>query len=216
MSPDKFSAELIMGAVLAGGLSRRMGTDKTTLELAGRPLVTWNLAKLVEVFESTVVVAPLKPAFESLGVEVLPDRTPGCGPLGGIETALHRAAGRDVFIIACDMPFVPKEIIRYLVNLFFDVRRARSKGSPTAVVPLSDDRFQPLCAAYSSECLPSVRQALWSRNWSVSEWVDSIGAEKVEVQKGLDSDVSRLFLNVNETSDWTMAQRFIAESKGSL
>jgi molybdopterin-guanine dinucleotide biosynthesis protein A len=89
--------------VLAGGLSSRMGRDKSRLRLGGQSL----LARVRSVAART-----------PYPVRVLRrDLVPRCGPLGGVYTALKTTPSESVLFLACDMPFITGELIARLVKL---------------------------------------------------------------------------------------------------
>src|SRR5882762_7843363 len=111
---------MIAGYVLAGGGSTRFGQDKALVEFDAKPM----LARLVEllggVTKSTKVVA-VRGKYEAFGVEIVEDRWPGEGPLGGIITALEDGAGSAArsewnLIVSCDMPFLTPEWMRYMAT----------------------------------------------------------------------------------------------------
>ncbi|KPF91690.1 molybdenum cofactor guanylyltransferase [Novosphingobium sp. AAP83] len=78
---------MILGAVLAGGLSTRFGSDKALAELGGRTLLARAVDALSGVCETVVVVGR-----DVASVQTLPDwPSAGMGPLGGIAAALHHA-----------------------------------------------------------------------------------------------------------------------------
>jgi molybdopterin-guanine dinucleotide biosynthesis protein A len=135
----------VIVAVLAGGRGRRMGGPKPLAELAGRPLVEHPLAAAAAAGLHAVVVAkrgtPLPPGLE---VWREPDRP--VHPLLGIVTALERAGG-PVVVTACDMPFVPAELL------------ARLAAGPEAAVR-AGERLEPFPARYEPAWLPALRAAL--------------------------------------------------------
>jgi molybdopterin-guanine dinucleotide biosynthesis protein A len=94
------------GAVLAGGASRRMGVDKATVTIDGRPMVARVVAALDDAGSlRTVVVGGDRATMTGLGLVHVADRWPGAGPLGGIATALAELATRQevVVVLACDL-----------------------------------------------------------------------------------------------------------------
>ncbi len=133
---------MILGAVLAGGSSRRMGADKALVEVAGRPMVAWVSAALGEVADRVVVAGRTHPV---LGVDPLPDPVEGpVGPLAGLAGALGEAAaiGADaVVVVAVDQPFARRETLARLV--------ASSEGR--AVVPQAEGVRQVTCAVYPAD-----------------------------------------------------------------
>ena len=105
----------ILGAVLAGGRSRRFGSDKAEALLDGRPLLDHAIAALAPHVEALVVCGRDVPGLRSLADRPVPD----LGPLGALSAALHAAAceGFDgVLTTACDMPFFPAELAAALIG----------------------------------------------------------------------------------------------------
>src|SRR3954452_7227293 len=135
------------GAVLAGSGGRRIGGDKATVELEGRPLVHYPLNVLRAVLDEVAVVAKQSTVLPGLDVEIAiwlePDEPRH--PLAGVVHALRCARGQPVVVVAGDMPFVTRGLVAAL-------SRERSRGA-AAVVPRAGGRLQPLCARYEPRAL---------------------------------------------------------------
>ncbi len=163
MSSDQTQSD-ISAAVLAGGKSVRMGTNKALVPLSpgGPTMLELVLGALRAVASDLFVVASERPAYGRFGVPVVPDRFPGTGVLGGIATALHHARHDRCLVVACDMPLLNPELLRILVTMISPADAA------DAVVPRtvarsrqgSDVTFQPLHAVYHRRCLPAIERAL--------------------------------------------------------
>jgi molybdopterin-guanine dinucleotide biosynthesis protein A len=138
-----------IGAVLAGGRSRRMGESKATVELGGRPLVQWPLEALRAVLDDVVVVAKRSTALPPLDVPVWVEPDEPLHPRAGIVHALEHADGRPVLICAADLPLVTPLVVRTIVQ---------AQGTP-AVVPRAGGRLQPLLARYEPAALAALRGA---------------------------------------------------------
>ena len=92
------------GAVLCGGASRRMGTDKALLPVDGEVMAARVVAAVRAAGADPVLaVGGDAAALSGAGLPVVPDRAPGAGPLGGIITALGAADARVVFVASCDL-----------------------------------------------------------------------------------------------------------------
>ena len=100
----------ICGAVLAGGKSSRMGTDKSLVQLGGVRLIERAVETLRQVCTEVVILGS-NPALEIYG-PLVPDLHPGCGPLGGIEAALAHSRLEWNLLLPVDMPFVPTALLR--------------------------------------------------------------------------------------------------------
>src|SRR5271169_6341693 len=140
------------GFILAGGESSRMGRDKALLELNGETLIV-RAAKLVELAVGTCAVVGDSVRLEGLALRVIEDDFPGAGPLGGIATALRNSGAEWNLVIACDLPYLTREWLEYLV-----ARASRSDGD--IVLPMNERGTEPMCAMYRVRCLPSIDAAL--------------------------------------------------------
>jgi molybdopterin-guanine dinucleotide biosynthesis protein A len=125
-----------LGAILAGGRSLRMGTDKALVPVGGVPMIEWVAAALRAVVDEVVVVGR---DGGLAGVPALPDLRPGPrGPLPGLAAALRHAAGRPVLLVAVDQPLVRPATLRGLAGLL----------GRRAVIPVDRGVRQTTCAAY--------------------------------------------------------------------
>jgi molybdenum cofactor guanylyltransferase len=102
------------GYVLAGGKSSRMGTDKALLELAGRPLIEHAVRKLRRVCMDVRILSG-NSAFAAYA-PLLPDRHPGCGPIGGMEAALAHSVFDWTLFLPVDLPLLPTAFLEHWVR----------------------------------------------------------------------------------------------------
>lgn len=148
------SREGLLGAVLAGGASRRFGSPKWRAVVGGRTMAARALDALAPWVEARCVVGA-DPELGSLRVPVVADRRPGRGPLAGLEAALVAAAERDAshaVVVACDLPLVDAAVVGALVQALEPDAAAR--------VPRGARGPEPLCAAYPVAVLPDVASLL--------------------------------------------------------
>ena len=129
----------VIGAVLNGGGSSRMGVDKARLVLDGRTLLDRTVGLLDAVAGEVVVVGGSE---APPGVPLIEDLVPGSGPIGGLAAALVHAGGDDVLCLAVDLPLVTERTLRSLVGPPLMDAQAR--------VVRSDGRLHPLCGAYAA------------------------------------------------------------------
>lgn len=98
-----------LGAIIAGGKSRRFGADKALAEIGGRPLLDHVAEALAAQTDALIVIGRDWPGMSSI-----PDRpAPDQGPLGGLCAALHHAHdnGYDAVLTAgCDILPVPDDL----------------------------------------------------------------------------------------------------------
>jgi molybdopterin-guanine dinucleotide biosynthesis protein A len=141
------------GFVLAGGKSSRMGRDKALLPFRGGSLAGYLAANVAEAAGSATLIGdPGK--YGHLGYTVVPDRTPGAGPLGGIETALSCTAADWNLVLACDMPAISATFLRSLLD-------AAERIGADALLPVGPSgRLEPLTAVYHRRCHAPLLRAL--------------------------------------------------------
>ncbi len=106
--------------ILAGGMSRRMGRDKTALPFRGKTLLQGAVDRFSRVFD-TVLVSVADPArHPELAGRLVTDEFPGCGPLAGLHAALGVCRDEGVFLTAADMPFSDPEAALEMIRLCRD------------------------------------------------------------------------------------------------
>lgn len=190
--------------VLAGGASTRMGADKALLELGGVPMAL-RTARLVAPLVASVTVVGPPERFAPLGLEAIPDREPGLGPLGGIATALAHTRTEWNLVLACDLPYLTAAWLAHLIA------RAR-EGCADALLPHSETAGrllpEPLCAIYHRRCLATIDAALARGIRKVTDGLAGLRLVAIPPAewKAFDSS-GRLFKNINAPEDFRRAQR---------
>ena len=213
MTENDRDSRAVLGAVLAGGSSRRMGCDKALLLLEGRPLLARAVEVLGSVLDEVVVVAPPDRGYETLDVEIIRDIYPDQGPVGGIHTALVHAGGRPVFVLACDMQMVSRELILWLLDAGHadSVMGARTRRLGAQVRLLRDSEgLQPLCGLYSGNCLPVVERALEDQQRSALTLVEALEKEVLPLDSNQSWYRPDLLVNINNMD----AYRGLATGRG--
>jgi molybdopterin-guanine dinucleotide biosynthesis protein A len=184
--------------VLAGGQSTRMGSDKAFVVLHGQTL----LARALEVARSVtndvwIVGSPEKfAAFAPVVEDVFRD----CGPLGGIHAALRASRAELNLVLAVDMPFASRELLRYLVT--------RARGSDgIATVAREGENWQPLCAVYRREFADIAESALRAGRYKIDALFAAINMQVVTAAEiARVGFASQLFRNLNSIKDLESAQ----------
>ena len=203
-------SDQVTGFVLAGGASSRMGRDKALLELDGIPLVL-RTARLLEAVVTRVAVIGRAECYARLGVQTLPDDFPGCGPLGGIATALRSSHAAWSLVVACDLPYLTPGWLEYLVG------RARA-STANVVVPESARGLEPLCAMYHERSKAAITAMLERGLRKVSDALAGLPAGTVEKiteagWKAFDSQ-GWLFKNMNSPADYKEARERLETKQG--
>ena len=192
--------------ILAGGRAKRMGTNKCIMPLAGRPVVSYILNELSPHAAETVLIANDPAPFASFGLPTYPDDVQGVGPLGGLATALRRAAQPTIVLTACDMPFIRWTLVEYLLSLAVTAE---------VVMPVVRGEAEPLLAVYSRACLPAIERALAAGERRMVSFLPAVHVKQVEENLLLAADPSGMtFFNLNTPDDVTRAEKIVREAMG--
>jgi molybdopterin-guanine dinucleotide biosynthesis protein A len=189
----RFARNDISAVLLAGGESRRMGTDKALLLFRGKPL--WQIQlELLRKLEPTEIFisARTDPMWRPTDVLFVGDDPPARGPLSGLAASLGQMRSKHLLALAIDMPFITEKYLKFLCSQI---------GPGRGVIVKMDDRFEPLATIYPQEALASVQSALTGTDFSLQTMASCLVAEgKLRVTPITPQD-KNLFLNLNEPAD---------------
>jgi molybdopterin-guanine dinucleotide biosynthesis protein A len=193
----------IAGFILAGGESRRMGTDKWKLMLDGRSFVERIAGELSGVTSSVSVVGNIgrsaltnNPETAQTNLPIVPDMYPRWGALGGVHAALAKCSEDWALVVACDFPFVTQELF---------IRLASLRGEFEAVAPVQLDQIpQPLCALYRVDpCRVKAEVMIESGQRKPIALLQSVQTRWVSFSEIKDlPGASRFFENINTRQDY--------------
>lgn len=166
-SADGHASQLPMsvtGYILAGGKSRRFGSDKARAELDGLPLLARVAKILSHNCDKVFAVASEADQYADINVASIGDLHPGGGPIAGLETALshqleHRGPGW-IILASCDLAGLKVGWTRAVL------KRAAELDSPVAAIAFWNEFWQPFPAAYHTRLLPLTKTLLDDGNAS--------------------------------------------------
>lgn len=183
-------------AILAGGQSRRFGTDKALVRIAPEypTLIERTTAIARQLSDIVAIIGHDRFAGLDLDVPVIPDDAPGCGPLAAIATAMRQLERPRILVLACDLPCLSPELLRLLID--------RPSTKPVVIPRTDDGRYHPLHAIYARSLLPGAEAALRDGHKSVRSFLDIIDLDPVpETELRLvDPQLDSLF-NLNHPED---------------
>jgi molybdopterin-guanine dinucleotide biosynthesis protein A len=184
---------VISAAILAGGRARRFGgRDKSALVVEGRRVIDRQIEALAPLAGEILLVGAA--GTPPSGVRAVPDRTPGRGPLGGLDAALAAASGDPTVLVACDMPFLSTALLRRLVEL---------AGDADAAMPRTDRGYHPLCAAYARVCRAVVARHLAEGRLRLTDLVHDLRVRTLDAgDLAAFGDPDRLLANLNTPEDY--------------
>ncbi len=197
------------GIILAGGRSRRLGSDKCALEVGGRTLIQRVADALDEVCGEIIVVhAPGRPPPElrsRLPLRHVADPIEDAGPLVAIAAGLEAASAPVAIAVGCDAPQLEPTLLRLLAAW------ARA-GKPLAA-PLHEGVPQWLCAAWRRDALPVLRERIKAGDRAVHAAAEALEAALLppEAYAHLDP-AGHSFLNVNTPEQLAAAREALRQS----
>jgi molybdopterin-guanine dinucleotide biosynthesis protein A len=151
-----------------------MGQDKAFTALRGRPLVSYPVQALTAAGASEVLTVGGDVArLSALGLQVVADDHPGCGPLGGVITGLEHAREPTVVVLGCDQPAMTAAAIDELLERLW-------AADADAVVPLVTGRRTAVGAAYRARALEPLRAAFDSGERSLRRGIEALSVEVIE------------------------------------
>jgi molybdopterin-guanine dinucleotide biosynthesis protein A len=175
-----------------------MGRDKALLPWGRGTLLDHALARLREASDDVRILAGAERRYEETGVPVIVDAVADAGPLGGVWTALRHLERPVGLFLAVDLPGVPAALLRRLVQETDDC---------DAVVPVTRQGIEPLCAAYARTCLEPIRRRLEAgQRKMTSFWPDVRVRELRETELAAFGEVDALFRNVNTAEEYEQAR----------
>ncbi len=175
--------------ILAGGNSIRMGENKAFLHINGVPIITRIYTLLEELFEEIIIVTNHKDLFRDFNSKIHADLIPNKGALGGLYTGIFFSNFQHAFCVACDMPFLKRALIEFLVSKVID---------EDAIIPRTADGLQPLHAIYSKNCLEAMSKIIEQNKQRIIDFYDFVRVKILDEKEFLHLDPCReSFINVN-------------------
>ncbi len=215
------------GIVLAGGKSERMGQNKALIELQGKPLIQHAIEQIRPLCSEVFIVAGELNTYAEFGAPVIQDEIPERGSLGGIYTGLVNAREHFVLAVACDMPFLNQDLLRYelslapgadvvvprVKNLTSKAPHARKRANIEGKLLAKMSDLHPLHAVYSKSCLSVMRDMIEAGDLRVISFFDRVNIRVVESDEvdGFDPLHVSVF-NANTIQDLEAAKELIARS----
>lgn len=195
--------KVMASIVLAGGKSLRFGRDKALEEIGGQSLIQRVIGRLAPLGTEIIVVAAHADQLflPDSKVKIVVDVYPAKGPLCGIYSGLKAAPSFHSLVVACDMPFLNIDLLRYLMELgpAFDV-----------VIPRLEGELEPLHAVYSKSCLGLMETMLHGGRLKIADFLPAVRVRYVEESEVEKFDPQRLsFFNINSEADLEWAKTLL-------
>lgn len=196
-------SESVSAILLAGGKSSRLGTDKAKVKLDGESVMIQSIAKKLSVVSDDIVVSTNGRRYEEITTSVrwAVDVNPGAGSLMGLYSGLFAVKHDYAIAVACDMPFINIELLKYMIGMPRDY---------DALLPRIGDKTEQLHSIYSKSCLKKMEQFLESGRLRITAFLGEINVKFVPEEIINRYDPQHLsFFNVNTAEQLKQAQSIL-------
>ena len=191
----------ILGTVLAGGKSVRLGMDKSQVKLADKLLIDYILSEIIEEFKEILIVANNSIDFQkSNKISVIEDFKKDLGPLGGVFTAMKwiKDNNKDyqwVSTFPTDSPFFKNKILK---DFFNEIHPGESK----LFFIKSNNTRHNIFGLWSLELMNKLEEDLNKGERKVEVWANSVGVKVINMDFVKDDP----FFNINTKEDLEKAK----------
>lgn len=151
------------GIVLIGGKSTRFGRDKVIAPMGDKLLIEHVIEVIRPLFDDVLLIGHKRNDLKAF--TIVEDLRPGCGPLGGIYTALSYAQTSNIFVFAADMPNLDERFISHMIS---------STEDHDVVIPMWSKGREPLHAVYHKRILPVVKSLLDADLFKIFNLLDRV------------------------------------------
>jgi len=184
----------VTGVILAGGESRRMGSDKSLLPLKGARFIDHVHRSMEALFEEVIIVTNSPQLYEDIFCRKVPDIYYAQGSLAGIHSGLCHARTERIFVAGCDMPLLDPEVVRALCDA--------SEGEDV-LIPALEGRTEPLHALYGKGCIESMEEVLDAGKRRIVSFFDRVRVRELGLEffAGLDPE-GLSFRNINTPEEY--------------
>jgi FdhD protein len=198
----------ITGVILAGGSSTRMGSNKALLPCQDGRFIETIYRQFADLFDEVILVTNTPEIFSFLPCRKVPDLFSDTGPLVGLHSGLYHSKNPLILAVACDMPSLNSEVIRYIAS-------RSEEGS--VVVPETPGGLEPLHAVYGKSSLAAMEEALTSGEKGIISFLERIGAMRIPVADIAAIDpVFASFRNINTPEEFYQMREEEKQGEGSV
>jgi molybdopterin-guanine dinucleotide biosynthesis protein A len=191
----------VTAIILAGGKSSRLGRDKALEKIGGKYLIERVIGSLSQLGDDIIVVTAAPNQLSDLNVEKVIDTYPRTGAKVGLCTGINASLSFYSLVVACDMPFLNIDLLRYLLD---------SASGFDAVIPRIGDKIEPLHAVYSKNCISVLEEHIRKGKLKISDLFNEINVRYVEAEEMERYDPQHLSLfNINSEADLKRAKAII-------
>ncbi len=188
------SSQDISIIILAGGRSKRMGTDKCLIKLNGKTLINIIISKAEQISKNILIIAN-KPEYNVLRYPTFHDIYANKGPIGGIYTGLFHSTTKTNLVLGCDLPNLTVNFLKFMLERHHNYREAN------ATVPVYHEKIQPLAGVYEKHFLDTLKPQILAGKYKMKESLKISNPNYIKISTDLDIYSPYLFENLNTIED---------------
>lgn len=200
------------GVALSGGMSIRFdGKNKALLKIGNRTILERIITTFNDFFDESMLITNHPEQYLAYDMPIFTDLFPIRSPLCGIHAGLFYAKTPYIFVAACDIPFLKKEMVQTILQ--------EIDGGFDVIIPETPKGLEALCAVYSKRCLPVIERQLKQQisvtgekadpkerklvqGLKVQRFFDKVRTKKIPEKTILRADPELIsFFNVNRPED---------------
>ncbi len=184
----------ITGVILAGGQSRRFGSNKALALLHGKSLIQYVTETVAAIFNDCLLVTNAPEQYDFLNIPMIRDQYQDSGPLAGIHAALLQISTSRAFVVACDMPNLSPELIRYICNI--------NEQEYDVIIPWLEKGQEPLFGIYHKKSLAVIDSYLQQKDCQIIRALEDLQVRRVGEEEilSITGDLA-CFKNINRPAD---------------
>lgn len=189
------------GVVLAGGKNLRFPTLKSFIKIDDSTIIEKSLALLGNIFDEIFISTNMPEKYFYLGVPLIGDVLPSRGPMSGIYSALINSKYNSIFVVACDMPFVQRDVVSFICKKHLPLNY-------DATIPIYNGEPQPLLGIYCRTILDVLEDLILKGKTSMKGFLSEIKTNFIEESDIMTVDPDgRSFVNINTMEDYKKLRR---------
>lgn len=196
MMKNKFT-----GVILAGGKNSRFsGKNKALVRIGGKRILDRIYEVFTILFDKIILVTNDPVQYMDWDFDIVTDIFPIRSSLTGIHTGLFYTATPYAFFVACDIPFIKKELIEVLLD--------GVEPNIDIVIPETSKGVEPLCSVYSKRCFKPIEEQLEKKSLKIQGIFQKVRVKKIpeDILRTIDPDLVSLS-NINTPDDLARAKQ---------
>jgi len=186
----------VIAGILAGGGSRRFGSDKACAVYEGKSLLEWTIHNASEITDNINILTKKPEAYSFEGTKIIEDLLEVSTPISGIISIIPFVSDW-LLLLACDIPFFEKKVLNFLWE---------KRDSDKATVIHVNGKYQPFLGLYPKSVLSYWEDAFKQEEFHLQRVIEGMPRIVIEQSDLMFAGISlNSFLNINTPADLELA-----------